>query len=140
VPKTLNPRLAKIHRNYTMEEAARLYGLHRNTVRQWTKRGQPTIPGHPVLILGRELRAFLQTRREQGKRHCGAGEMYCLPCREPRTPIEGMVEYQSVSRNRGRFVALCSRCESVMYRSANPTRLPSILASMIVTHRRDGDT
>jgi hypothetical protein len=32
-----NPRLAKIHRNYTVEEVANVFGVHRNTVRQWIK-------------------------------------------------------------------------------------------------------
>jgi hypothetical protein len=33
VPKIPNYRRAKIHRNYTVEEAARVLGVHRNTVR-----------------------------------------------------------------------------------------------------------
>lgn len=28
-----NPRLAKIHRSYTVEEVAGVFGVHRNTVR-----------------------------------------------------------------------------------------------------------
>lgn len=27
-----NPNLVKIHRNYSIEEAARVYGIHKNTV------------------------------------------------------------------------------------------------------------
>jgi hypothetical protein len=133
VPKIPNYRLAKIHRNYTVEEAARLFSVHRNTVREWIKRGLPVIAGHPVLILGRDLGAFLHQRREQAKRSCRPDEMYCMRCRAPRTPVVDMVEYQQTAPNRGAFVALCSRCGSVMYRSVNPNRMPQILASMVVT-------
>ena len=37
-----NLRLAKIHRNYTVEKVAGLFGVHRNTLREWIKRGLPT--------------------------------------------------------------------------------------------------
>jgi hypothetical protein len=131
VPKTPNYRLAKIHRNYTVEEAARLFSVHRNTVREWIKRGLPVIAGHPVLILGRDLGAFLRRRRERAKRTCRPGEMYCMRCRAPRTPAAEMVEYQTVGPNRGRFLALCSQCASVMYRSVNPKGILSALASMV---------
>ena len=132
MPKTLNHRLVKIHRNYTVDEAARLFDVHRNTVRQWIKSGLLVVAGHPVLILGRELRSFLHRRREQAKRQCQAGEMYCLRCRAPKPPAEDMVEYEAMGPNRGRFLALCSGCGSVMYRSVNPNRMPMTLASMTV--------
>jgi len=35
--KRLNPNLAKIHRNYTVEEVALLFSVHKNTVRSWVK-------------------------------------------------------------------------------------------------------
>jgi hypothetical protein len=132
VRKRPNYQLAKIHRNYTVDQAGLLFGVHRNTVRHWIKRGLPVIPGRPLLILGRDLRAFLQKQREQAKRHCQSGEIYCMRCREPRMPAVGMVEYQRIALTRARFVALCSRCGTVMYRSVNPTNLPPILASMLV--------
>ena len=59
-----NPRLAKIHRNYTVEDVASLFGVHRNTVRAWVKHGLPTNDGRrPTLILGSHLAVFLAAKR-----------------------------------------------------------------------------
>ena len=59
-----NHRLVKIHLNYRVEEAARLLGTHKNTGAAWVKAGLPTCDSNrPTLILGRELRAYLQARR-----------------------------------------------------------------------------
>ena len=89
-----NPRLAKIHRNYTVEEVAGLFGIHRNTVREWVKRGLPTSDGRrPMLLLGRDLVAFLSARRAKNKRTCQPGELYCVRCRAPRAPAGDMVDY-----------------------------------------------
>ncbi|MGE0484834.1 MAG: hypothetical protein AB7Q81_11900 [Gammaproteobacteria bacterium] len=38
-----NPRLAKLHRSYTEEEVARLFDIHRNTVRACIKQGLSVI-------------------------------------------------------------------------------------------------
>jgi hypothetical protein len=44
--RRLNPRLIKIHRSYTVEEVAKLFALHKNTVRAqgkaWFIVGAPT--------------------------------------------------------------------------------------------------
>ena len=51
-----NHRLVKIHRTYTVEDIAGLFGTHKNTVRQWIRAGLPTIDdGRPMLILGPQL-------------------------------------------------------------------------------------
>ena len=71
-----NPRLAKIHRNYTVEEVAVVFGVHRNTVREWVKRGLSTNDSRrPMLILGADLRAFLSARRMKNKQTCQPGEI-----------------------------------------------------------------
>ncbi len=59
-----NHRLVKIHRNYTVEEAARMFGIHKNTVRCWIKAGLPVCDDmRPQLILGRELAALINSNR-----------------------------------------------------------------------------
>ncbi len=71
-----NYRLAKRHRNYTVEEIAELFGKHENTVRGWLKSGLETIDkARPALVHGQTLASFLEARRSAGKRlvppgHC----------------------------------------------------------------------
>jgi len=59
--KRLNPRRVKLHRNYTVGEAAMLFRVHKNTVRSWLNDGLKTIDDRrPILILGRQLASFVQ--------------------------------------------------------------------------------
>src|SRR6266699_3150405 len=61
-----NPRLVKIHRNYAVEDIARLFDVHKNTVRNWLKQGLASIDDRrPILVLGHELSRFLQERRQE---------------------------------------------------------------------------
>ena len=80
-----NPRRAKIHRSYTVEEVARLFEVHKNTVRAWLKSGLQPIDGRrPTLLLGPQLASFLHARREHKRQRCRPGELYCFRCRAPR--------------------------------------------------------
>lgn len=129
-----NPRLAKIHRNYTVEEVASLYCVHRNTVREWVKRGLPTSDDlRPMLILGRDLAAFLQARRTKNKRPCQAGEIYCVRCRAPKLPAADMAEYHPVTENFGNLIAICPDCNSIMNRRVSMAKLGHVRGKMDIT-------
>lgn len=129
-----NPRLAKIHRNYTIDEVADLYGIHKNTVRDWVKCGLPTSDDRrPMLILGKDLAAFLQSKRTANKNPCGPGEIYCVRCRAPRAPAGGMAEYQALTPTSGNLIAICPRCDSMMYRRVNIAKLALISADLEVS-------
>lgn len=129
-----NHRLAKIHRSYTVEEIARLFGKHRNTVREWIKRGLPTIDRQrPTLILGSELCAFLLARRTKNKRSCQSGEIYCVRCRTPRVPAGDMAEYQPLNPALGNLVGICPSCESMIYRRVNPAKLEEVRGKLDIT-------
>ena len=122
-PRT-NPRLAKIHRNYTVEEIATLYGVHRNTVRHWIKAGLPVVDQRrPVLVLGAALAEYLRIRRTVNKRPCQPGEIYCLRCREPRAPAGADVHYHPVTLTQGNLVGLCPRCSTALYRRVSAANL-----------------
>ena len=129
-----NPRLAKIHRNYSVDEVATLFGIHKNTVREWVKRGLPTNDGRrPMLILGRDLVAFLSARRAKNKRTCPPGEIYCVRCREPRAPAGEMVDYVPLTATLGNLVAICSTCETMMYRRVSLAKLEQVRGNLDIT-------
>ena len=129
-----NHRLVKIHRNYTVEEAAMLFGNHKNTVRAWIKAGLPTCDARrPTLILGRELALFLQSRRAKNKRPCMPGEVYCMRCRAPRTPDGGMAEYLPKTERLGTLVGICPECEAMMYRRVSLAKLPLVRGNLEIT-------
>ena len=79
--------------SYTVDEAARTLEVHRGTIRHWIKKqGLPVLAERrPHLILGRDLVVFLKALRQSRKQKCGRGEIYCLKCRVPRKPVEGLL-------------------------------------------------
>ena len=132
-----NPRLAKIHRNYTVEEVAGVFGVHRNTVREWVKRGLPTSDERrPLLILGADLVAFLRARRVKNKRTCQPGEMYCLRCRAPRAPAGDMADYLPATTTLGNLTGICSECVTMMYRRASLARIELVRGKLDITFQQ----
>jgi excisionase family DNA binding protein len=124
-----NYRLAKIHRNYTVEEVATLLNVHRNTVRQWIKQKLPTIDvKRPTLIHGHDLAEFLKARRQKNRHPCRPDEIYCVRCRVPVKPAGGMVDYEAATTTLGNFVGMCPRCESLIYRRVNVAKLDELRA------------
>lgn len=112
-----NYRLVKLHRNYSVDEIARLFSIHKNTARMWIRGGLQTIDGkRPILILGQELIRFLRNRRATKKQPCLAGEMFCLRCRQPKVPAAGMIEYHPRTETTGNLTGLCPDCHTVMHR------------------------
>jgi len=129
-----NYRLVKIHRNYTVEDIANLFGIHKNTVRRWVKAGLATSDNkRPMLILGHDLRAFLQARRVKNKQTCKPGEIYCVGCRAPKFPAADMAEYSPVTEKFGNPTAICPDCNSIMNRRVSLARIGEVCANMDIT-------
>lgn len=129
-----NYRLAKGGRSYTVEEAANLFNVHKHTVRQWIKHGLPVCDDlRPILILGSDLKKFLQARRAKNKRPCQPGEIYCVRCRAPKKPAGGMAEYQPKTESLGNLLAICPDCDSYINRRVSLAKLELLRGGMDIT-------
>ena len=75
-----NRRAIKQHYSYTSEEAARVLGVSKGTVRRWMKDGLPCLTDQrPFLILGTDLRDFLKYRNRP-RQTCQLNECFCFRC------------------------------------------------------------
>ena len=131
--KRINPRLIKLHRPYSIDEAARALGAHKNTVRGWITDGlQITDSGRPTLILGHELRRYLENKRKASKRPCGPGQFYCFKCRQPMRAALGMVDYLPRNSLAGNLKAICEGCGAIMHRATRLASIPLIMPNIDV--------
>jgi excisionase family DNA binding protein len=137
VARRANPRLVKIHRTYTVDEAARLLGHHKNTIRSWIKQGLPTIDQQrPLLIHGQDLRGFLEAKRKALKQTCRPGEIYCVGCRAPKSPAGRMADYVPSSATSGYLRGICPDCGSLIHRRVSSAKLELVAADLEVTDQR----
>ena len=126
--KRINPRLAKLHRSYSVTELAVVLSVHKHTVRNWLKIGLPSIDdAKPTLITGKDLQQWWSTQKKLAKRPCKPGQLYCFKCREPKAPALGMVEFAQLNNTSGNLKALCETCGTMMHQR---TRLTDIAAKM----------
>jgi hypothetical protein len=118
-----NRRAIKQHYSYTFEEAARVLGVSKGTVRRWMKDGLPCITDQrPFLILGADLRNFLD-RRNRSTQTCRLHECFCFRCRKPKAPAAGMVDYTSRTTVSGKISAICEECGTLMHKAFSAANL-----------------
>lgn len=140
-----NPRLAKTHRSYSVDEMARLFNVHKNTIRSWLKQGLSAIDGQrPIVARGEEVRRFLIDRRVRAKRACGPGRIYCLPCRAPKVPAGKMAECIKTGDSSGTLQGICPDCDRMIYRRVQSAEIGHGMRrsrhhdhTSGTTHRRD---
>lgn len=129
-----NPRLVKLHRNYEVADIAKLFGIHRNTVRTWIKQGLPVCDNRrPQLITGSALREFLQAKRAKNKCTCQPGELYCFGCRQPRKPAGDMADFAPVTAKVGKLTAICPVCECLMHKRIGMAEFAQIRTQLAIT-------
>ncbi|PCJ51081.1 MAG: DNA-binding protein [Gammaproteobacteria bacterium] len=129
-----NPNLVKINRSYTVEEAANIFPVHKNTVRSWIKNGLEICGNQkPWLILGSELKEFIQLKRKKNKQTCKPYEMYCFSCRAPKRPAGNMADYEPMNASRGCLIGICSTCDGIINKYFSLAKLVLIHGKLDVT-------
>lgn len=131
--KRLNPNKIKIHRSYSVSEAANLLDVDKRTVRNWIKSGLPIVDNcRPVLILGTDLKLFIRLSRKANKRKCNPSEIYCMRCREPRMIAPQSAKFIPEIGGIGRVFALCCECGSKVNRYFSWRNLDAIQSDLVV--------
>jgi Helix-turn-helix domain len=133
--KRINPNLVKAHYSYTASELAKRLGIHKNTVRNWTRANLPALPGRRLLYHSATVRTFLATNNANRRRPCPPGMFYCFRCRERRKPALGLVDYADRPAGAGNLTAIYESCGTIMNRRARREALPTIIPGLDVNIR-----
>src|SRR5215204_5433234 len=128
-----NPNCIKLHRSYTVREAAQALEVHENTIRNYLREGlDPVEWRKPILILGAELRRFLEERRANSRQSCPTGYIYCIRCKEPKRPAGDIADYIPLTETSGNLRAICPDCYLLMYRRVALARIDAVLPNIAV--------
>jgi len=127
----------KIHRSYTVDEAAKTLGVVKETIRRWIKSGAlPALTEKsPTLILGGDLADFLQARSVK-KPKLPVHQCYCFRCRGPRGPALAMADYIPRTATTGTLRALCEACLTVMNKVVSASVLAELATILELTIRQ----
>lgn len=139
-----NARRIKIHRNYTVEQISRVLGVHKHTVRRWEKSGLQAIDDdeRPKLFRGPEVHRFLGEQRQNARRPCRPGHLFCFRCREPKLPFDGSADLLPLSASLASLCGMCG-CGTLMYRRVSHRTFHTASRNLVVTiplaHSRIGE-
>lgn len=137
--KRVSAQRVKIHRQYTYETAADALGVTVQTVRAWRSAGLAVLDSQkPHLILGHDLKSFVQNRRPKASCKLAPDEFFCMSCRAPQRAYGAMADYEPFTPLRGRLVALCGVCERPCGKFATPALCDELTPILTIVKRYEG--
>ena len=124
----------RIHQSYEVGEVTEILGASELTVRRWISNGLPVLSSkRPVLILGFELKNYLEDVQAKPKRDAALGEIMCMSCRKHQMPFGLMADYIPTSDTNGRLMALCGACEGACVRFTSKASLAKLSTVLDIT-------
>jgi hypothetical protein len=124
----------RIHQSYEVGEVAEIVGASEQTVRRWITNGLPVLNSmRPALILGFELKSYLEGLQSKPMSEAALGAIMCMSCRKRQMPLGLMADYILTSTTNGRLVALCGKCEGVCVRFTSKASLPALSKVLEIT-------
>lgn len=88
-------RKVKIHSQYTYDQVADLLGVSVQTVRLWRRSGLRVLDSQkPHLILGFDLKDFLNKRAKKPERRLARDQFLCMTSNEAKRASGAIADYQ----------------------------------------------
>ena len=125
MPKRYKTNLIRRRTAYTLEEIAELLDKDKRTCFRWIAEGLKVIEvdAKPLLVMGNELKRFLEERRNKNKVSMEKDEYYCLHCRKPSKAKFGSEKINPTGKNIGKDnreqmmkIGLCEVCDGKIFR------------------------
>lgn len=117
-------RAIRATRTYSLEEAATAVDVSIGTIRAWVKQGLPIMKDQrPYLILGADLKDFVQDRLKGRKVRLQPSELYCLTCKAGRTPDGMLVDIIPQTATTARLMGLCEVCGGTCNRMISRSKI-----------------
>jgi transposase-like protein len=134
-----NPNLLRLRHSYTISEVAEKYGVHRRTVGTWRKQGLQVIDesSKPFLVLGAEVRRFLQEKYRARKHLLKPGEFFCLKCRKPRRSLQNQIKVEITDKRLGRYRqailrGVCEVCNCHLFLFTSDRRSQELIKTYMI--------
>lgn len=115
--KKINPKKLNSYIAYSIKELMELLCVDHKTVIRWIEAGLKTVEGSkkPILIMGQDVKDFLNQRQQKKKFKLKRSEFFCFRCRQPTNAKKG-----STCIKNGKKLALCRVCSSKISRTIKP--------------------
>lgn len=126
--------------SYTVPEICRLFGIHKNTVRDWFRKGLTKIDAQrPSLVHGVVLKAFLDERRQSRQKKCATDEFYCFRCRLPRRAMGNLADIKIRTQKTVMLTGLCEACETPLRKVQSAKALSVIFQTFDIPRQQQTD-
>lgn len=125
MPKRYNTRLIRQRHSYDLEEIAELLNKDKRTCFRWIDEGLKVIDADskPLLVMGFELKRFLEERRNKNKVSLKENEYFCLRCKKAVKAQLGSEQNNPTGKNIGKNnkkqimkTGLCKVCGGKIYK------------------------
>lgn len=134
-----NTRIIKQMHSYPLEEISKLYKINVRTIRAWIKEGLKIVSGlYPYLVMGYELKKFLDSKKIKQKCKLNQNEFWCTRCRTARQSQNNEVnlKYSGLTIGNGlkefTIQGICEVCGNKLNRFSNDSKLEQVKQSFII--------
>lgn len=142
--KKYKTQLIKTKESYGSKDIAVLFNLNLKTVQLWVKDGLITISNKPILVMGYDLKDYLDKKQQNRKCKLASDEFYCTKCRKAVRSTDNDVWLELTGKTLGKnqfkeFVikGVCDECHTRVNRFSHYGRLEEIKTNFDVINMEE---